>query len=110
MNVTDFVPIYGSYRAIKDEELEDLSFDELVAQGLSLGIASFATTVVIGETFGFSHGVVRMAMAGVNPLMYTLGVPVAVGIVGQTVAVTELTQSDVAKEHPWWIAWILGTR
>jgi hypothetical protein len=36
--------------------------------------------------------------------------PITVGVAGQSVAVTELAESETASNHPWWIAWILGTR
>jgi len=53
------------------------------------------------------------AWAWRNSLMATRSTPVVLpitaAVVGQTVAVKEITKTQVAKDEPSWVAWILGT-
>lgn len=66
MNVLDFIPIYGTVRAIDRSYHDDLSLSEQVFLGLQVGFTTFATTVVAGETLGFTRGAVSLAQFGVS--------------------------------------------
>ena len=75
MNVSDFLPYYGSATNLRDLSYRysqgDISFTEAALVASGIGAVSGTTTVILAETIGYTHGTVAVARAGVamaNPL------------------------------------------
>ena len=62
MNVTPYIPIYGTGVGIKRSYEDDLSFTEQVALGVQMGAGTFATIVATG---GYTRGHIAMAQFAV---------------------------------------------
>ena len=98
MNVIDFIPVYGTVRAIERSYYGDLSLSEQVFLGFQVGLTTFVTTVAAGETLGFTRGTVSLAQFGVAAALSPFGVAAAVGV--GTVLFSEYMSQHVPYSQP----------
>lgn len=70
MNLLDFLPFYGTPTAMLRTTTDaDLSFSEKVAAVSVIGGASAGSTIIFGETVGWSHGTITAVSSGVLPVV-----------------------------------------
>ena len=93
MNVTPYIPIYGTAMGIKSSYQDDLSFKDQVTLGVQMGAGTFATIVATG---GYTRGHITMAQFGVAVATAPVTAIVAVGV-GTVLFSDYMSQHDPYK-------------
>lgn len=87
MNAELFIPIYGSYRSAHDlhdiAEDDSIPFIQKAAIAAGYGFAATPGVLIMSETFGFTHGLVRATQvtASVGPIAAPAAAIVTAGVV-----------------------------
>ncbi len=100
MNASLFIPVYGSYLTARD--LHDIAEDDLIpfvekaAIAAGYGVLATPGVILMSETFGFTHGLVRATQitASVGPIAAPAAAVVIAGV-----ALNESTRKRIGSRH-----------